>query len=104
MVPQQEFIACLIELCKSLFTIMLSYYQLVHWHSKNAEDTCNNGNEELLSEDDNFKKQYIKKKLDNGLTRVWHDVQAKVSVYLTNSDLAWYKFEQFVQVLSIVHR
>lgn len=78
---------------------MLSYYQLVRWHSKYGDES----NSESDLEDD-FNKQYIKKKLEGGLGRVWHDVQSKVSAYLMNSDLAWYKFEQFVQVLGVVHR
>lgn len=84
---------------------MLSYYQLVAWHGRNSVEesaTLSEGQSPNLEE--NFDKQYIKKKLENGLCRVWHDVQSKVSVYLLNSDLAWYKFEQFVQVLSVVHR
>lgn len=75
---------------------MLSYYHLVRWHNRYEEEETDLG--------DNFNKQYIKKKLEGGLTRVWHDVQNKVSAYLLNSDLAYYKFEQFVQVLSVVHR
>lgn len=77
---------------------MLSYYQLTQWHAKFGEE------QDSSELGDSFNKQYIRKKLEGGLGRVWHDVQSKVSVYLTNSDLAWYKFEQFVQVLSIVHR
>lgn len=85
-----------------MFNIMLSYYQLVAWYSTNTiEDICRLEGPKL---EENFDKQYIKKKLENGLSRVWHDVQSKVSAYLLNSDLAWYKFEQFVQVLSVVHR
>lgn len=80
---------------------MLSYYHLVHWHNKSiAEDETNS----RIDLEDNFNREYIKKKLEGGLSRVWHDVQTKISISLMNSDLAWYKFEQFVQVLSIVHR
>lgn len=51
-----------------------------------------------------FNKQYVKQKLGNGLVRIWHDVQARISAYLLGSDLALYKFDEFLQILGIVHR
>ncbi|CAG2066049.1 unnamed protein product, partial [Timema podura] len=51
-----------------------------------------------------FNKEYVKQKLENGLARIWQDVQSRISVYLLGSDLAWYKFDEFLQVLGIVHR
>lgn len=98
LIPQDDFIPCLVELCRSLFAIMLSYYQLARWHGREDE------NETDQDLEDNFNRHYIKNKLETGLGRVWHDVQSKVSDYLLKSDLAYYKFEQFVQVLSVVHR
>jgi hypothetical protein len=51
-----------------------------------------------------FNKQYVRQKLGNGLVRIWLDVQARVSAYLLGSDLALYKFDEFLQVLRVVHR
>ncbi|KAF5290040.1 hypothetical protein FQA39_LY14821 [Lamprigera yunnana] len=97
-IDQSIFIPCLVDLCKSLFKIVLSYYQLRKWHltfeSPGAADDL----------EDNFNKQYIKQKLENGLLKVWHDVQSKISTLLLNSNLSLYKFDQFVQILSVVHR
>jgi hypothetical protein len=46
----------------------------------------------------------VKQKLGNGLVRIWQDVQARISAYLLGSDLALYKFDEFLQILGIVHR
>lgn len=95
----EVFIPCLVQLCKSLFKIVVSYNQLVKWHER---QDC----EDIVSSDmeDNMNKQYIKQKLEHNVTKIWDDVQRKVSSLLLNSDLASYKFDQFVQVLSIVHK
>lgn len=36
--------------------------------------------------------------------RIWQDVQARFSTYLFSSDLASFKFDNFLQVLGLVHR
>lgn len=102
---QETFIPCLVDLCKSLFKIVLSYHQLVKWHNR-QELTSNQAqsNEESSSEEESFNKQYIHQKLEHNVTKIWQDVQSKVSSLLLNSDFSSYKFDQFVQVLSVVHR
>ncbi|KAJ3650826.1 hypothetical protein Zmor_016905 [Zophobas morio] len=85
-VTTDVFIPCLISLCKVLFKIVLSYYQLIKWHYNQDTDPPN------------------RQKLDHNLTKIWDDVQRKVSSLLLNADLASYKFDQFVQVLGVVHR
>lgn len=97
-VNHDVFIPCLAELCKSLFKIVLSYYQLVKYHNFQENDSGE------ATIEDNMNKQYIKQKLDHNLVKIWDDVQRKVSSLLLNADLASYKFDQFVQVLSVVHR
>lgn len=90
------FIPCLIQLCKVLFKIILSYHQLLRWH-QNAEY-------DVDSEGFNVENNMSKQKLDHNLIKIWDDVQRKVSSLLLNADLANYKFDQFVQVLRLVHR
>jgi hypothetical protein len=101
-VPREKCVSCLIELCKSLWTILSSYYLVVNWHNMQKDKIeCRSDIKDLemtLSE------QYIKHKLENSMVRVWHDVEMKISIYLTNADLTYTKFEQFVQVLGIVNR
>lgn len=62
------------------------------------------GVSERLDFEESFNKQYVKQKLGNGLVRIWHDVQARVLTYLLGSDLSWYKFDEFLHILGIVHR
>lgn len=47
---------------------------------------------------------YIQTKLNSGQSKIWHDIQMKVSVFLSSADLVSYKIEQFLQVLNIIHR
>ncbi|KAL1502132.1 hypothetical protein ABEB36_007324 [Hypothenemus hampei] len=94
-VPQECFIPCLFQLCKVLFKIVLSYHQLTNWYNNREEEE----NTELRVEF-NMSKQ----KLEHNLVKIWDDVQRKVSSLLLNADLSMYKFDQFVQVLRVVHR
>ncbi|XP_073977333.1 vacuolar protein sorting 50 isoform X2 [Rhodnius prolixus] len=91
-------ILCLLSLCKALWCIVLSYYQVVCWHQKHPQ------NSEDTDFESNYNEQYVKQKLNNGLTRLWHDVQTRVSTLVLAANLANYKFDDFLQVLSILHR
>ncbi|KAF7285885.1 hypothetical protein GWI33_009363 [Rhynchophorus ferrugineus] len=95
-VNQDSFIPCLVQLCKVLFKIVLSYHQLVNWYSNQENNEDENG----LDIELNMSKQ----KLDHNVVKIWDDVQRKVSGLLLNADLASYKFDQFLQVLKVVHR
>jgi len=47
---------------------------------------------------------YIHKKLEHGLGRIWTDVQQKVKVFVSSTDLSSFKYDDFIQVLDIVNR
>lgn len=101
-VPRESCIPCLTDLCKSLWTILSSYYMVVNWHIGREN------NDKLMTDEKNleetFSKQYVKHKLENSMIRIWHDVEMKISIFLMSADLAYIKFEQFVQVLGLVNR
>lgn len=101
-VSHDYFLPCLIQLCKSLWAILSSYCQVVNWHNTHESWSTPQGEQKDLEA--TFNKQYVKQKLENGMARMWHDVEIKISTYLMGADLAYFKFEQFVQILGIVHR
>jgi hypothetical protein len=49
-------------------------------------------------------RKYLQQKLQHGLTRIWGDVQQKVKIYVLSTDLSYFKYEEFIQVLDIVNR
>jgi hypothetical protein len=69
-----------------------------------ARTLLTDGVSEPLDFEASFNKQYVKQKLGNGLVRIWHEVRTRVLTYLLGSDLSWYKFDEFLHVLGIVHR
>nr|CAD7441142.1 unnamed protein product [Timema bartmani] len=104
-VTAESFIPCLLDLCKALWEIMKSYHKVIIWQQRNDSDKLTaDGAMENVDFEASFNKEYVKQKLENGLARIWQDVQSRISVYLLGSDLAWYKFDEFLQVLGIVHR
>ncbi|XP_066210151.1 syndetin [Saccopteryx leptura] len=106
-VTADSYIPCLADLCKALWEVMLSYYRTMEWHEQHDnEDTtsASEGNNMMSTEETNFDRGYIKKKLEHGLTRIWQDVQLKVKTYLLGTDLSIFKYDDFIFVLDIISR
>ncbi|XP_024622897.1 syndetin [Neophocaena asiaeorientalis asiaeorientalis] len=106
-VTPDSYIPCLADLCKALWEVMLSYYRTMEWHEKHdSEDTtsASEGSNIMGTEETNFDRGYIKKKLEHGLTRIWQDVQLKVKTYLLGTDLSIFKYDDFIFVLDIISR
>ncbi|XP_076290955.1 vacuolar protein sorting 50 [Lasioglossum baleicum] len=101
-VPREKCITCLTELCKSLWTILSSYYLVVNWHNKQQNKV--KFDSDVTDLEETFSKEYVKCKLGTSMIRIWHDVEMKISIFLMNADLTYIKFEQFVRVLGIVNR
>ncbi|KAM8770443.1 syndetin isoform 1-T1 [Rhynchonycteris naso] len=106
-VTADSYIPCLADLCKALWEVMLSYYRTMEWHEQHDnEDTtsASEGSNVMSTEETNFDRGYIKKKLEHGLTRIWQDVQLKVKTYLLGTDLSIFKYDDFIFVLDIISR
>ncbi|XP_043488884.1 syndetin [Polistes fuscatus] len=102
-VPKDKSVLCLIELCTSLWNILISYCRVICWHNVHESSKKNH------SEEKDFEKiitnQYAKHKLDlSSMMRMWSEVEAEISMYLSNADLVYIKFEQYVHILGIVNR
>ncbi|XP_006891534.1 PREDICTED: coiled-coil domain-containing protein 132 [Elephantulus edwardii] len=106
-VTPDSYIPCLADLCKALWEVMLSYYRTMEWHEKHDnEDTTSvsEGSSMIGTEETNFDRGYVKKKLEHGLSRIWQDVQLKVKTYLLGTDLSIFKYDDFIFVLDIISR
>lgn len=61
-----------------------------------------------VTESGNFEsslcEQYVHQKLESGLKRLWHDAQTRVSALFMSAELTHFKFDEFLQLLAIVHR
>jgi len=61
------------------------------------------GNSSALLET-TVRQSYIQQKLDNGLLKIWLDIQQKVKTYLLSIDLSSFSYDCFIQVLDVVNR
>jgi len=60
---------------------------------------------DLLDESEaNFNDDYINQKLQNGSSHVWQDIQTKIRTFLLAFDFSGFKIDEFMQVLSVIHR
>ncbi|XP_028672926.2 syndetin isoform X1 [Erpetoichthys calabaricus] len=101
-ITPDSYIPCLSDLCKALWEVMLSYHRTMEWHDEHD-------NEEVIPASDgtdepNFDRSYVKKKLEHGLSRIWQDVQLKVKAYLLGTDMSNFKYDDFIFVLDIINR
>ncbi|XP_068940586.1 syndetin isoform X1 [Petaurus breviceps papuanus] len=106
-VTAESYIPCLADLCKALWEVMLSYYRTMEWHeAHDSEDMTRvaEGSGTAGSEESNFDRNYVKKKLEHGLSRIWQDVQLKVKTYLFGTDMSTFKYDDFLFVLDIISR
>lgn len=97
-------VPCLTQLSKSFWKILVCYYQVKLWHQNyklyqsNQPSTSKDQNEDLLND------EYIHEKLRKGQMRIWSDIQAKICIFISSTKLSHLKYDNFIQVLSIVQR
>lgn len=79
----------------------MCYYQVALWHHNTKPPKTFINDPEAESEQN----YYIEQKFKSGYSRIWNDIQSKLSVFLSTSQtLHTLKYEQFIQVISIVQR
>ncbi|XP_043923577.1 syndetin isoform X2 [Protopterus annectens] len=106
-ITPDSYIPCLSDLCKALWEVMLSYHQTMQWHEEhdNEENApASDGAVVVNTDESNFDRGYVKKKLEHGLSRIWQDVQLKVKTYLLGTDMSNFKYDDFIFVLDIISR
>ncbi|XP_062899909.1 syndetin isoform X2 [Mobula hypostoma] len=106
-ITPDSYIPCLSDLCKALWEVMLSYYRTMSWHEAHDNEEsapASDGHGEITTDDPNFNRSYVKKKLEHGLSRIWQDVQLKAKTYLLGTDLSNFKYDDFILVLDIISR
>jgi len=96
LVQAESFLPCLTDLLRSLWGILLSYYKLFCWHKLKWEEEEENS--------DSLTVQYNKNKLENGLIRIWQDVQSKVKQFVLGSDLSKFSIDSFLHFLDLLHK
>ena len=47
--------------------------------------------------------EYVQKKLENGLSRIWQDVQTKVRFLIVSNDVSDINIDQFIKIIDVVH-
>ena len=84
---------------------MLNYRKIVHWHrTHQEEEEAAPGRAATETEiEAQLQRQYIEKKLEAGLGRIWQDVQTKVRVLVQASHLAELSIDQFIVFLDNIH-
>lgn len=88
-------------MCKSFWCILVCYYQVALWHHNVKPPKT------LTTDPETEAEQifYVQQKFKSGYSRIWNDIQSKLSVFLSTSQtLHTLKYEQFIQVISIVQR
>lgn len=93
----EKYVDCLIDLCKAFWKIIVCYQQVVLWHQERSTISEESNNTDLNND-------YAHQKLTKGQIRIWNDIQTKVRLYVNSSKIQSLKYEQFIQILSVIHR
>ncbi|XP_046842734.1 syndetin-like [Xenia sp. Carnegie-2017] len=99
----EDFTPCLVDLCKTLWKVMLNYHEVVKWHKQNEYLMEGHGSDETDGQI-SYNKKYVTQKLNHGLHRIWKEVQERVKCYLLGTDLSYFKYDDFIHVLDLVNR
>ena len=104
-VSSQLFTACLSDLCKTVWNILHSYYQMCRWHEENM--TLFYSPQAPKAEIDHIE-SFFNKKLQHDGSRMWQDVQTKVKTFLHSIDLCHnfssFSFDEFIKILDLVDK
>ncbi|XP_058445066.1 syndetin [Malaya genurostris] len=108
-VPSEKYIHCLTALCRGFWVILVSYYQVRCWHQnqklyEKGREAQHKESPNRKAQDGSFHDEYIDQKLESGRFRIWNDIQAKISVFISSTKLSALKYEYFIQILAIVQR
>ena len=101
-VPREEFQYCLVRLCTNFWTIMFSYREMMHWHRSNVNSTQDDATQEAIPFA--YDEATVNSKLEQGLDRIWHDIQLKTEAYVLSSNFAEFKYDELIRVLDIVNQ
>ncbi|KAH8395387.1 hypothetical protein KR222_009619 [Zaprionus bogoriensis] len=99
-----KIIPCLINLCKTFWIILASYYQVVMWHNNYKLFGQQQQEEDSENIDSVSPDLYMQQKLKKGQSRIWNDMLNKLCLFLQSAKLTTLKYDQFIQLLSIVQR
>lgn len=97
----ESLVPCLTQLCKSFWKILVCFHQVKLWHQNYK---LYKSSEVDRNDDDLLNDEYIHEKIKKGQSRIWSDIQAKMCIFIATTKLSHLKYENFIQVLSIVQR
>ncbi|RMX47301.1 hypothetical protein pdam_00012684 [Pocillopora damicornis] len=104
-VGAEHFTSCLLDLCKVLWSLMLSYHQIIKWHEQyDPAMHISETEQDEPSAEATYNKNYIQQKLEHGLNRIWKEVQERIKSHLLAHDLSYFKYDDFIYVLDLVNR
>lgn len=98
----EDFTACLVDLCKTLWKVMSNYHEVMQWHQQH--DDFMQTQEDESDGEASYNRKYVTQKLNHGLHRIWKEVQERVKCYLLGTDLSYFKYDDFIHVLDLVNR
>lgn len=99
-VPDEQLIPCFIALSKIFWNILQSYKKAADWH-KEIKDISTDSEDDI---EEYVNQEYISKKFEIGPTRLWGDIITKISNLVFNSNMTKFKFDDFLQVLSLLNK
>jgi hypothetical protein len=80
------------------------WHQNYKLYKNQTEQTTTTATASSSDNIETFNDEYIQEKLKKGQIRIWNDIQAKMTIFISSTKLSQLKYESFIQILSIVQR
>lgn len=108
-VPTEHCGACLEELCRVVWRILLNFCLIHHWHERDsataaASSAAASSGSSSSSSSATSGATVLLRRLSLGRQRLWADVQLRVRLFLQSVQLSQLALDQFFAVLEIIDR
>ncbi|XP_065583263.1 syndetin-like isoform X2 [Artemia franciscana] len=107
-------VPCLLDLCRSMWTLMFNFNRVINWHLSNnilGNIALNDHQSDDIPTPDDRKTSksiddtsYTEQKLNYGKSRVWQDIQTKLKDFLLSVDVSAFRIEELLSILDIIRR
>ncbi|XP_014216475.1 syndetin [Copidosoma floridanum] len=93
-----NFMVCLMTLCKSLLKILKSYFLIFKWHkSVDVPSFSKDAKNSLISNEND-----IFNKFQNDIRKIFLDIENKIIIFIDVFDFISFEFEKLLEILNIV--
>lgn len=104
LIRYEDYRKVLLILSCSMWKVMKNYYQMYMWHRDYYYGSVDGPNIEITDKFAQEQCLFLNDKFIQGFNRLWQDVQQKISICFGSMCFDHFKFDEFIDILTINNR